>query len=121
MTRVQFIQSLTSQLERRGEQTRGSLRVEMDELQSLHDQSVGDFGDRGIEAHASELVGKLAESESRELAEIEDALQRLHDGHFGDCLDCGKPIPVNRLRAIPHAARCIRCQETLESGRLLAA
>lgn len=31
-----------------------------------------------------------------------------------DCVDCGLPIPVQRLRAVPLAIRCIQCQEDWE-------
>ncbi|MDY5420539.1 TraR/DksA family transcriptional regulator [Actinobacillus porcinus] len=31
-----------------------------------------------------------------------------------DCVDCGLPIPIQRLRAVPLAIRCIQCQEDWE-------
>ncbi|WP_298668014.1 TraR/DksA family transcriptional regulator [uncultured Haemophilus sp.] len=34
-----------------------------------------------------------------------------------DCMDCGLPIPVQRLRAVPLAVRCISCQEDWENAR----
>ena len=34
-----------------------------------------------------------------------------------DCVDCGLPIPIQRLRAVPLAVRCINCQENWENTR----
>ena len=42
---------------------------------------------------------------------IDAALRRLDAGQFGYCIDCRKEISERRLRAIPFAVRCQRCQE----------
>lgn len=34
-----------------------------------------------------------------------------------DCIECGLPIPVQRLRAVPFAVRCICCQQDYEDGK----
>ena len=59
--------------------------------------------------------------ESAELHEMHDALRRLEDETYGDCLACGTGIPSKRLLAIPWVAYCIRCQEEIEqrSGKLV--
>jgi hypothetical protein len=46
--------------------------------------------------------------------EIIEALQRVHAGTYGVCVDCGRNIPLTRLRARPEAARCIQCQSDYE-------
>lgn len=51
-----------------------------------------------------------------ELREIESALARMADGTYGECIDCGKPIPQARLAANASAARCIACQERAEAA-----
>ena len=52
----------------------------------------------------------LAKGEtSKELAEVEAALWRLEQGHFGDCERCGGPIGRLRLLALPEARRCSSC------------
>jgi RNA polymerase-binding transcription factor DksA len=47
----------------------------------------------------------------------------LHEGPVearmrGTCLSCGHPIPPARLRALPHAVRCVDCQRAFEAERL---
>ena len=46
-----------------------------------------------------------------ELANVEQALARLDDGSYGECVDCGSAIPYARLAAYPAAKRCVACQE----------
>jgi DnaK suppressor protein len=61
-----------------------------------------------------EISSQLAEVESRELARIENALQRMRDGHYGSCETCGCSIPMARLNALPYATLCIKCQREAE-------
>ncbi len=49
--------------------------------------------------------------EQAELRLVEEALDRLRLGGYGSCVNCEEPIPVKRLRAIPWARYCVRCQE----------
>lgn len=41
---------------------------------------------------------------------VGDALDRLADGTFGWCIDCGRPISRRRLQALPYTAFCIECE-----------
>jgi len=51
-------------------------------------------------------------SEDREfLFELDDALKRIEDGSFGICEDCGALVSKTRLKAVPSARLCIKCQE----------
>lgn len=52
-----------------------------------------------------------------ELDEVDAALQRVADGSYGECIDCGDPIGAARLDAYPAAQRCTGCQEFIESHR----
>ena len=57
-------------------------------------------------------VSVLKEWAGRELQ-----LHRLDAGRFGDCLECGDPISLARLRVQPAAARCARCQAASERAQ----
>ena len=48
------------------------------------------------------------------MRQILAALDRIRDGGYGICLSCEKEIPPRRLTAVPWAAYCTRCQETME-------
>ena len=77
----------------------------------------GDVLDAVADTVQAELNSQLLEVESRELAAIDEAIERLDTGTYGDCECCGKPIPLTRLRAVPYATECIACHRLAEKRR----
>ncbi len=69
----------------------------------------GDDFMREVELH---LVGE----EEKIYYLIEDALERMQDGTYGGCVDCGGKIPKGRLQAIPYAKLCVECKQTREEN-----
>jgi RNA polymerase-binding transcription factor DksA len=67
--------------------------------------STEDVADDGA---AEVEIGLMATGE-RLLADVVAALDRIDDGTFGTCEECGRPIPQGRLDALPYARQCIRC------------
>ena len=63
------------------------------------------------------LDAAAAARESKELREVERAIERLHSPDFGSCEDCGTDIPVARLQVSLTATRCIACQTRYEKER----
>ena len=61
-----------------------------------------------------DLAFALEERESPELVAIDEALQRVADGSYGLCMDCGESIAAARLHANPVAMRCLGCQDKAE-------
>jgi DnaK suppressor protein len=61
-----------------------------------------------------DLAFALEERESAELVAIDEALQRVADGSYGLCTDCGESIAAARLHANPVALRCLHCQDKAE-------
>jgi DnaK suppressor protein len=51
----------------------------------------------------------LLQMKSEALAHLRAALERLDQGHYGNCVTCERPIPSLRLRAMPFAVRCQPC------------
>ncbi len=51
------------------------------------------------------------------LQRIDNALQRIEDDEYGNCLSCDEPIMVDRLKADPAALLCIDCAKEAEQGR----
>lgn len=103
--------------------TRDQLSQQADEqLQASREQpfrklagDVHDKGDESIAAQVSGLDAELAERHAVEIHAIDAALQRIEDGTYGICIDCGDAISFPRLRAYPMAQRCIECKRKLES------
>lgn len=73
-----------------------------------------DNEDEGTADLQSDIDVASMERDARELAEIAEALERMHRAEYGTCIDCGKHIAWARLQAQPHAKRCIHCEEARE-------
>jgi DnaK suppressor protein len=74
----------------------------------------GDSSDLAADALDSDTTLQLAESGSRELSQIEEALRKIDDGTYGQCEVCAGDIPATRLEALPYATMCVRCKEQQE-------
>jgi DnaK suppressor protein len=76
-----------------------------------------DFPDE-IDAASAEielaLIGRLRARERGLLNKIHLALERLENGTFGECADCGEEIDIRRLEARPVAELCIDCKSRQE-------
>ncbi len=74
------------------------------------------MADLGSDNFEQEFTLSLMQSEEGTLGNIEAALERVEDGTYGVCEECGVKIPKKRLDAIPYATMCIRCASQLEKG-----
>lgn len=73
------------------------------------------MADLGTDEFEEGLTLGLMENEEEELAQIDEALERIKDRSYGICENCSKPIPKGRLKVIPHARLCIKCKEKEEA------
>ena len=48
------------------------------------------------------------------LSKINESLERLEEGSYGNCFECGEEISEARLRALLFAVRCKDCEEARE-------
>ena len=74
--------------------------------------------DLGSDTFEQEVSLSLLENENQQLEEIGAALERIDQGTFGKCEECGGKISVERLRAIPYARLCIECARGAEQAGL---
>jgi RNA polymerase-binding transcription factor DksA len=65
-----------------------------------------------------ELSLTLLGTEEQTLEEIAAALERIKQGSFGYCLECGKVLPRERLRAVPYTRYCVACANRHEAETL---
>lgn len=85
---------------------------------SIDDSETPDPVDLAVRNYSKNVMLAVSENESRQLAEIDQALLRLDDDEYGNCQNCEKPINPKRLAAIPWAKFCLDCQELVEQGLL---
>ena len=112
--------------------TEGQLRRELDlvlvrlercgraaliEATSQSDQLAGDmFADAQVVA--SQDLGELSyERLARRAKVLAIALERVREGSYGSCEECGSGIPLARRRALPGVTTCLQCQELRERLR----
>lgn len=69
---------------------------------------------KAIETLRDEIRIAVMDNRTRQLAQIETALERLGRREYGICEDCGEFIGLARLRALPFAERCTPCQSHAE-------
>lgn len=76
-------------------------------------------GDQHLADHAGEMLDRevdasLGENAELIVREIDAALERLEAGTYGVCVRCGRPIPEERLTALPYAVLCVPCRQQEE-------
>src|SRR5580693_454789 len=74
------------------------------------------MADLGTDNYDQEFTLGLIENEQGTLELVEEALERMENGTYGQCAECGEPIAKPRLQAIPYARHCIKCARKLEGG-----
>ena len=77
-----------------------------------------DFEDTAVDFLETQQEQAVLVNQQALLTEVESALERIEQGTYGKCVDCGQPIPERRLEAIPWAARDVKCEEKLEQRNL---
>ncbi|MDA7977824.1 MAG: TraR/DksA family transcriptional regulator [Pirellulales bacterium] len=116
MARKDSINSMKEILIKRRDALRKVLADDLGNLTSGKGQTSGDIADAALDSSENEISSQLAEVESRELASIEHALERIRAGEFGVCERCSRAIPMARLNALPYATLCIECQREAEAA-----
>jgi DnaK suppressor protein len=112
------------------EKIRQALVERRDELQTEYDQSLSeiselqrerladsagdDQADTGTKTFEREQEITLANNLLERITQVERAIDRLGEGHYGWCERCGNPIPVERLAAFPSATLCVSCKQLEE-------
>ena len=67
----------------------------------------------------TEYISGLLSKDTDILTEIEDALKRINEGTYGNCIDTGKEIPEARLEAMPWTPRCLEAQAAYERRKVV--
>lgn len=65
-----------------------------------------------------EFQSGLLHQTALDLRQVRSALQRMDNGSYGICGECDEPISIARLKVIPWANYCIKCQEQIELEKL---
>jgi DnaK suppressor protein len=94
----------------RDELDRSIMVLESDHPVAERGEMAPDPADAGSNLSETERTEAVIVVVKQQLAEVLGALDRIEEGSYGSCADCGKPVPEGRLEAKPEAARCVACQ-----------
>lgn len=115
MARKEALLRLHTRLVKRRDALRKAISGDLDSLREYTSTfEVGDSADAAVDTANDEISSQLAELESRELEQIENALGRIESGAYGKCEICNEKIAEARLNALPYTATCIECQRESE-------
>ncbi len=75
------------------------------------------MADAGTDTFDQEFALNLASNQQEFLYQIDEALKKIDEKTYGVCDVCQKAIPQKRLKALPFAQNCIKCQEEIEKRK----
>jgi DnaK suppressor protein len=81
-------------------------------------EATQDPADMAANAYTKELLISMSANDRMLLHLIDEALQRVEKGEYGECVNCGEQVQIKRLDAVPWARYCLKCQDLQERGLL---
>ena len=83
-------------------------------------EATQDPADMAANAYTKELLISMSANDRKLLQLIDEALERVEGGEYGECVNCGEPVSEKRLDAVPWTRYCLKCQDLQERGLLNA-
>src|SRR4030065_2816966 len=80
---------------------------------------IQDIGDEAANIYNKQVLLSLNENERMRLQEVDESLDRIENGTYGICEECGEPIGLKRLEVRPVAEYCVSCKTKMEKRKLL--
>lgn len=114
MARKKVTKNLENRLASLRDELLKELRVQLDQCSVSSSHHPTELMDIASDGEADDMAARLAEADAMKIEEIEEALERLREGTYGICRECGKAIPKRRLQVMPFATLCIACKEREE-------
>ena len=112
------LDSFRKRLEERQQALRKAVSRTEEDGRVADQDTAQDIADRAASSYTKEFLFSVSNNDRQLLQMVENALQRLREGSFGECVNCGNEINAKRLDAVPWTRYCIECQEKLEQGQL---
>jgi len=82
------------------------------------EEATQDIADKAANSYTKEFLFHQSDDNRRLLQLVNEALERLKNGSYGQCVACHEEVQQKRLDAVPWARHCIECQERQEQGVL---
>ncbi|HEV2387602.1 MAG TPA: TraR/DksA C4-type zinc finger protein [Candidatus Acidoferrales bacterium] len=101
---------------KRDELLRAIARTEEQGRAADEDPTV-DLADKAANSYTKEFLFGQTDTDRVTLRLVDEALRRIQQGSYGECLICHEEIQQKRLEAVPWARHCVACQEKFEKGQ----
>lgn len=79
---------------------------------------IQDVADQAVISYQKEFLFSQGTTGHHQLRMVHQALGRVKEGTFGECVHCSNEIGPKRLEALPWTPYCIECQEKIEKGEM---
>jgi len=112
------VEAFKKRLETRQQELRKMVSRTQQDGRSADEDVAQDIADKAASSYTKEFLFHQSNADRQLLQMVENALARIREGSFGECISCGKEINSKRLEAVPWTRHCIECQEKLEKGIL---
>jgi|SRR6185312_4992822 len=112
------LEQFKKQLEQRQHDLRKVVTRTQEDGRIADSEAAQDIADRAANSYTKEFLFAQSNNDRQLLGMVENALGRIREGSFGECIHCGNEINPKRLEAVPWTRYCIQCQEKVEKGML---
>jgi len=112
------LQRLKKILLKEREEIIGGVKQIYESSKEIGQDGIQDIGDEAANIYNKQILLSLNENERIRLQEVDDALDRLANGTYGICEECGGPVGLKRLEVRPVAKYCVPCKTKLEKAKV---
>ncbi len=112
------VESYRKRLTEEREELLGMVARSTKDGRSSDEEGTQDLADKATTCYAKEFLFYQGHNERTMLQMIDEALARIEEGSYGNCVHCGGAMDSKRLEAVPWARHCVPCQEKHDRGLL---
>jgi len=112
------VEQFRKRLETRQHELRRLVSRNVQDGRAADEQAAQDIADKAANSYTKEFLFHQSNNDRQLLQLVDEALNRIREGSYGECVNCGNELNAKRLEAVPWTRYCIACQEKMEQGLL---
>ena len=109
-------QQYERRLRQRQQELEHALASTVEQALSSKVEEAQDVADQAVAGYQKEMLFSQGTVRNAQLQLVRQALNRIAEGSYGDCVRCQQAIGAKRIEALPWTPYCIDCQEQIERG-----
>lgn len=112
------VQQYEKRLRQREKELEQALASTVEQALSSTVSDTQDVADLAVAGYQKEMLFSQGTARNTQLRLVRQALHRIAEGKFGECVHCDRAIGPKRVEALPWTPYCIECQERIENGEI---